>query len=200
MVTNVPITYEHLQLFVTFPNKKVAIKDIHVYQEDKVEFTLPLAMVFRCWLKLNNKYQLNVRKKETFEKKEVFAIKRKKEYGDRFDIYDLYIPSSALGAEYQGTEIKNMGDYDYIYRTYTISGCCVEYLGYYPEEKFKPVNDDMIKVCHFDSYRPTNEKAKLDKLAKDIEETCNLRVDTWKLKEVLKHYKITKIRRKLIEE
>ena len=177
---------------VVLDGVQLRINEVGIYTEDGKLIRIDHSNIVGCWLKLFGDFELVTRKKVAFTKNELYVVKEK-----GINEYNLYIPFSALQGEYIGEEEKAMDDaYVYTYDVYHFNG---GHLTKFSDDfAITKVNDERIKVMVYKKYEHTDKHKRLLKLSKDIEDTCSIHIDLYKLKEILKHYKITKIRRKKV--
>lgn len=145
--------------------------------------------ILGCWLYLNGHFHFVNRRALNFARNEVFYIKKKGQ-----EECDVYIPCEAVGLKNVGKDTSGMGDYIYTYDVYQFNGS--DLLKFTDNEgNTEQIDDSTIRIRVFNKYELSDEAQKERKLFDEIEKTCGIMLDTWKMKEILKHYKIVKRRK-----
>lgn len=173
------------------------ISKICVFNKEGVTFEIPLEDLMSCWLRLNGEYSIVNRKKVNFTRNEVFVVKI---YSKYYNEYVLYIPMESLGTERiedEDIELDN-AQFIYTYKKYIIGVEDVKFFTEGNRNKFVPLDDTKSVIYYYKDHRPTDKHIKLMNLIADIEKTCGVLVDTWKIEKILENYKITKIRKKKV--
>lgn len=171
----------------------IELNDLYFYYKvGKVTYEFQITDCISFWGTLNGKYELNKRLKINLDKNEVFAIRNKGGWNKH--TYDVYIPAEAINLIPHGHKVKKTKEYEYTYEIFSFNGSNLKYPPYYDgrDRCAYMLSENTIGFEVFKESKKTKFKREFDSLVEDIEKTCEINVDTWKLGRILEHYNIIK--------
>lgn len=181
--------------FVNIDMKCYHLRDACINFYDENGNTYPVSLDYGCGFTMPFKnIDFHVRKSVNFTGNEVVIIKHKKtnKY-DENNNASLYVPLKALDVTISTDFEEEHGNMIYTFCEVAFKGEFFRTFGNQNHPNIiVGVNKDRLYFKMFKTSRYTEEFINVQKLAREIERECEIRIDSYILQKILKHYTIKK--------